>query len=226
MALDLNNTNSQNTKKPTTSTPVVGNAAATKTGEALNNVKSSTAGPGTVNNSQTNTGKTETIPSHMSMRPPRFWLVLALLVIAIAVAVGAFYLNNSKRRATGASDATSQEQKQAASSKTEPGPSPIAGASPVILPKVDDQKDISLLNSYFKKASTNFREEFMAMVPKGAVAEYKNYLSSSGDAQVQAAQSFYIYLANPANLANAQFKTFLADVKGDLEKTLGKPLFE
>lgn len=104
--------------------------------------------------------------------------------------------------------------------------SPIPRASPVQLPAVKEQKKTDELKNYFAKVSPSFKQEYMSKVPDAAAGAYDDYLASSGDKKVEAARAFYIYLNNPGvDQSDTQFKTFLADVKSDLEKSIGKPLF-
>ncbi len=104
--------------------------------------------------------------------------------------------------------------------------SPIAGASPIALPAVKEQKDADLLSTYFASTSASFKKEFMAKVPQKAVDAYKQYTTSTNDnTKLESARNFYIYLNNPAAASNGDYKDFLQDIKSDLEKGLGKQLF-
>lgn len=152
----------------------------------------------------------------LGMRSPRFWLAAgAIILILVAILVTISYLaGNKKIPATG----PNQQQPAGVSS-------PLPGASPYKLPAVSDQSDINLLKDYFKQASPNFRDELMSLVPAVATDYYKKYKDATGDAKLEAAKAFYIYLNNPASVSNNQYKTFIDDVKRDLEKSIGKPLF-
>lgn len=150
----------------------------------------------------------------LNMRSPRFWLAAgAVLLILVAVLVTISYLAGNKQK------------QQKAETGTLIISSPIPGASPYKLPAVSAQSDIDLLKDYFKQASPNFGDELMSLVPAVAVDYYKKYKDAAGDAKLEAARAFYIYLNNPASVANEQYKTFIEDVKVDLEKSLGQPLF-
>ena len=103
---------------------------------------------------------------------------------------------------------------------------PVPGVSPPALPPVEEEDQFEKLSAYFAGASTNFKEEFMDQVPQIAAVKYDEYLAAEGDTKLAAARAFYIYLNNPAvDRSDPAFEPFLADVKVDLEKVLGKPLF-
>lgn len=157
----------------------------------------------------------------LDMRSGKFWMAAcAIILILVAVFATASYLIGNKKNAAQAPN----QAKTGQLSSTTPA-AVVAGASPKALPPVKDQGDINLLQSYFKKVSANFRDDLMSQVPAVAVDSFKKYQSATGEAKVAAAQTFYIYLSSPASVANSDFKKVLADVKADLEKALGKPLF-
>lgn len=103
------------------------------------------------------------------------------------------------------------------------------GTLPTSLPiaAVSDETDKGLLRVYFTKASpNNFKEELLAVVPMETGAQYNKFTAATGEAKLEAARIFYVYLNNPAvDRSDPGALGFLADVRADLEKTLGKPLF-
>src|SRR3989344_5293083 len=145
-------------------------------------------------------------PDTLSMRSPRFWLAAgAVILILVAILVTISYLVGNKKK-----PGPNQQQQQPAGVS-----SPLPGASPYKLPAVSVQSDIDLLKDYFKQASPNFGDDLMSLVPAVAVDYYKKYKDTTGDAKLEAARSFYIYLNNPASVSNEQYKKMIDDVKSD-----------
>ncbi len=152
--------------------------------------------------------------------PARLGLILVPIVLLLLV-LGLVYFFMAKK---------GQAPKPAAETKSSPQltvSSPDPKATPPALPKVEDQNQAKVLKEYFSKVSpANFKDEFMGKVPKLAADAYNSYVAAQGDAKFEAARAFYIYLNNPGiDRNNAQMVAFLADVKKDLEKTVGKALF-
>lgn len=106
--------------------------------------------------------------------------------------------------------------------------SPVAGASPVPLAAIEEKGQADVLTAYFGRVSpANFDEDFMDKVPQLAASAYLEYTQAAdSDSKQESARTFYIYLTNPAvDQSDPRVAAWLADVKADLEKTLGKPLF-
>ena len=101
------------------------------------------------------------------------------------------------------------------------------GATSLPIAAVSDEADIGVLRVYFAKASpNNFKEELMAVVPVDAAGAYNKFTAATGEAKLEAGRIFFVYLNNPAiDRSDPGALGFLADVRADLEKTLGKPLF-
>lgn len=103
---------------------------------------------------------------------------------------------------------------------------PDPDVAPEPLPVVAEE-EASPLQDYFARVSVNFRAEFMDQVSAAAADFFLKYEAAGDEAEkLEAGRAFYIYLDNPAvDKSDPAFVAFLADVKADLEKTLGKPLF-
>lgn len=99
--------------------------------------------------------------------------------------------------------------------------------SPAPITAVSDEAVKKVLRGYFAKASpNNFKEELLAVVPVEAAGAYNEFTAATGEAKLGTARNFFIYLNNPAvNRSDPGALAFLEDVKSDLEKTLGQPLF-
>lgn len=149
-----------------------------------------------------------------------YWVIGAVAVGATLLAIAAFVLVGQSRKGG--------EEQQTSQLSELPISSPEPNVSPPTLPPVQGEEKTSSLRAYFASVSpNNFKEEFMAKVPDVAANSYIEYSKAQGDeAKSEAARAFYIYLNNPAaDTGDPSFAAFLADVKADLEKTLGKPLF-
>lgn len=145
----------------------------------------------------------------------RLWLTIGGLLIILIIGALLLLANVNK----------SSQQQPAPQTELEVS-SPVPGVSPPALPPVEQEDQLEKLRAYFAGASSNFKEDFMDQVPQIAAVKYEEYLVAEGDSKVEAARAFYIYLNNPAvDRSDPAFEPFLADVKSDLEKTLGKPLF-
>ena len=83
------------------------------------------------------------------------------------------------------------------------------------------------LKEYFSKVSVHFQDNFMTNIPEVALSAYQKYLDAGeGEAKLEAARAFYIYINNPGVLKDdPSYSQFLTDVKDDLEDTLGRNLF-
>lgn len=108
------------------------------------------------------------------------------------------------------------------------GPEAV-GTLPRSLPiaAVSDEADKKVLREYFAKAAPgNFKEELLAVVPREAGAAYNKFAAATGEAKLEAARIFFVYLNNPAvDRSDPSAMGFLEDVKSDLEKAVGQPLF-
>lgn len=107
-----------------------------------------------------------------------------------------------------------------------PGES-VTGASPVPIAPLTDSGQKSELVAYFARVSANFAEEFMVDVPAEAGLAFEQYTAATdGAKKLEKARNFFIYLNNPNVDRNDSAQVaFLADVKADLEKAVGQPLF-
>lgn len=154
----------------------------------------------------------------LNMRSPKFWLAAgAIILVLFAVFLTASYLQNKRK------SPTTGENTPASITPA----SKVPEASFNKLPAVTEQKesDVNILRDYFKGVSVNFKEDLMPLVPAAALELYKNYKAAGGDAKVEAARNFYIFLNNPGSASNEQYIKMIDDVKSDLEKAVGKPLF-
>lgn len=148
----------------------------------------------------------------------RTWLIVGVVFILVVAAVA--FLVSKNYVAKPAKEQPVQTQENLVVS------TPVPGASPPALKTVSGEKEANVLRSYFKKVSPdNFKEEFMASVPAVAYNSYNDYLRADfPEGKLQSARDFYIFLTNPAAPKDPSYKSFLADVKADLEKSLGKAL--
>ena len=140
-------------------------------------------------------------------------VIFTIVVLGVLLAVGEL---NKKKQGQQQPSGTSLEVSK-----------PVPGASPPSLPQVQDKSKADKLRDYFAKASVNFKEQFMAKVADVAADKYLEYSQAADpEKKLEAARAFYIYLNNPAvDKSDPGFTQFLADVKADLEKALGKALF-
>lgn len=100
-------------------------------------------------------------------------------------------------------------------------------STPLPIAAVSDEADKGVLRVYFTKASpNNFKEELLAVVPAEAAGSYNKFTAATGEAKLEAGRIFFVYLNNPAiDRSDPGALGFLADVRADLEKTLGQVLF-
>lgn len=146
-------------------------------------------------------------------------LLIGAAIVLLVIGLLAFYAKNLKKPAK---DVPGKEQEQIVAA------SPIPGASPPQLPKVKEQSKKDQVRAFFQKASpANFKEVFLDTLPEAAADSYIKYSSAaSQDDKQGAARGFYIILNNPgAPSSDPQFLAFTKDVRAELEKGIGKPLF-
>lgn len=107
-----------------------------------------------------------------------------------------------------------------------PGES-VTAASPVPIAPLTDSGQRTELATYFARVSASFKEEFMAHVPAEAGLAFEQYTGAVDAAEkLEAARNFFIYLNNPnVDRNDSAQMAFLVDVKADLEKAVGQPLF-
>ena len=154
-------------------------------------------------------------PSQFDLRPPKFWLVLAIIVVAVAVGLLMFYLKTSSKGSK--PDQTSESTALS---------TPVSHETPKPPPAISNADDKKALSEYFTNVSTNFKPEYMEKIPQVAASAFKNYQAAAGDAKLDAARTFYIYLNSPGVAPGDDiYPEFVKDVQNDLEKTLGKKLF-
>lgn len=156
--------------------------------------------------------------SPLGSRPPRFWIVFGSLVAIIFIAIFIFTIV-SLRKKTPPSQDTNQSLETAVKAVEQ---------SPVALPAIKEQNEQSnVLKQYFSQVSVHFQDNFMQNVPEITLDAYKKYLDApEGEEKLEAARAFYIYLNNPGALKDdPSYNQFLADIKDDLENTLGRNLF-
>ena len=146
-------------------------------------------------------------------------IILAILAIALlAAALGYYYFRSLRQPPKG----------EEAAPTISLAASPIPGATPPQLPKVQEEDKKVTLREFFKKASpVNFKELFLETLPAAAAESYLRYSSAdSAEAKQGAARGFYILLNNPAAPnSDPQFVPFVKDIHAQLEKEIGKPLF-
>lgn len=146
---------------------------------------------------------------------PKIFLAVGAVVL-LAVVLGALYFRNLKR------------SKPTDEPSLPPLASIVPGATPPQLPKVEEDTKKTQLRAFFQKASpANFKEAFLDTLPAAAADAYVKYSSAASlDDKQAAARGFYIILNNPgAPSSDSQFLPFTKDVRAELEKELGKPLF-
>ena len=154
-------------------------------------------------------------PSQFDLRPPKFWLVLAIIVVAAAVGLLTLYFKTSSKGAK-----PNQTSENGALS------TPVSDETPKLPPPVSNADDKKALSEYFTNVSTNFKPEYMEKIPQVALDGFKKYQAAAGDAKLDAARTFYIYLNSPGVAPGDDiYPEFVKDVQNDLEKTLGKKLF-
>lgn len=94
-----------------------------------------------------------------------------------------------------------------------------------VVQKVNEKNE---LRDYFRVVSpNNFKDEFLNWVPELAFKKYMD-MSQEKDTQakLEAAREFYILLNNPmVNRNDPQAINWIVDVRSDIERQLGKPLF-
>jgi hypothetical protein len=155
-------------------------------------------------------------PSQFELRPPRFWLVLGIIIIAVFVGI----LILALKMGAGKSSPDQVQNKNNAIS------TPVSTEKPTPPPPISNQDDKKALSDYFGKVSTNFKPEYMDKIPQVAANAYKNYQAATGDNKLDAARTFYIYLNSPGVAGTDPiYAEFTRDVQSDLEKTVGKKLF-
>lgn len=146
---------------------------------------------------------------------PKIFLAVGAVVL-LAVVLGALYFRNLK------------QSKPAEEPSLPPLASIVPGATPPQLPKVEEDTKKTQLRAFFQKASPdNFKEAFLDTLPAAAADAYVKYSSAASvDDKQAAARGFYILLNNPgAPNSDSQFLPFTKDVRAELEKEIGKPLF-
>ena len=200
MALDL--TNNQN---PTKNDPTAGKPAA-----------SPVASPSVPPVAKSEAAKPiDDSPSQFDLRPPKFWLVLAIIVVAVAVGLLALYFK------VGTKGAQPIQTSENATLST-----PVSHETPKPPPAISNADDKQALSDYLTNVSTNFKPEYMEKIPQVALDGFKKYQAAGGDEKLEAARTFYIYLNSPGvALGDDIYPEFVKDVQNDLEKALGKKLF-
>lgn len=151
---------------------------------------------------------------------PKSKLAIIIAVVSVLILLGliVFFVKGSKKPPK---TSTSQESGILVAS-------PNAKISPPVLPKVKEASKSIELGAYFKRVSpANFKDTFLANLPDAAAEDYLKYIKTENpEEKINAARSFYIILNNPAaDRSDPQFNKFVIDIRADLEKTLGKPLF-
>lgn len=149
-------------------------------------------------------------------RSLRFWLAIGLVAaVMLLVAALLFFFFGGRGKIQPTPAATPLEVTQPVSKEIPPPPPPVA-----------NQDEATLIREYFTKVSPAFKEEFMARIPQVAVDSYKKYVNAESGGKLEAARAVYIYLNHPGiSLGDKQYAEFLGDVRKDLEKAIGQPLF-
>lgn len=151
--------------------------------------------------------------------PNKKWVHLALIVIPLGLFVSlvillwAFFLNRSE-----VVEVADQNTPAVADEKPAPTLPP--------LPIIENGEKISKLKEYFAAVSPNWKDEYIKMVPEAAGKGYYDFLDSTDEDKRDAAVDFYTYLSNPGvPKTDEGFILFLNDVRADLEKQVGQPLY-
>ena len=200
MALDLANNQNPTKNDPTASKPASSSAASPSMSQAAKPEAAKSADEG---------------PSQFDLRPPKFWLVLAIIVVAVFVGLLALYFKIGTKGAK-----PNQTSENGALS------TPVSQDTPKLPPPVSNADDKKALSDYFTNVSTNFKPEYLDKIPQVAATAFTNYQAAEGDARLDAARTFYIYLNSPGIAPGDDiYPEFAKDVQNDLEKTLGKKLF-
>ena len=144
------------------------------------------------------------------------------MIFVLIVGVVLVFPRPGEKSATSTGELTDKTNPDVILPSANPNPPPLAPIS-----DFEYRAQATTLSAYFKQVSpVNFKEEFMASVPAVTSTAYDQYLGAGDEAaKLESARNFYDYLSGSSVKSDPEFIKFLEDVKSDLEKTLGKPLF-